>query len=65
MVPYSIPGPTVYRGYYRLTPILLPADAQLTPLGEAQAKAVNELWKEELARPDDPIPIVSALSYLN
>ncbi|QRV87688.1 hypothetical protein RhiJN_15706 [Ceratobasidium sp. AG-Ba] len=34
-------------------------DARLTPLGEAQAKEVNEMWKAELARPNDPIPIAS------
>ncbi|KAB5588328.1 phosphomutase PMU1 [Ceratobasidium theobromae] len=32
-------------------------DARLTPLGESQAKAVNDLWKLELSRPDDPVPL--------
>ncbi|KAG8744557.1 hypothetical protein FRC12_014773, partial [Ceratobasidium sp. 428] len=36
-------------------------DAKLTPLGEAQAKGVNEVWKTELARPDDPVPIPTKL----
>jgi len=36
-------------------------DAKLTPLGEAQARGVNEVWKAELARLDDPIPIPTKL----
>ncbi|ELU44200.1 histidine phosphatase superfamily domain-containing protein [Rhizoctonia solani AG-1 IA] len=37
------------------------ADAKLTPLGETQAKAVNEIWKKELSRPGDPIPVPTRL----
>ncbi|CAE6452328.1 unnamed protein product [Rhizoctonia solani] len=36
-------------------------DAKLTPLGETQAKEVNALWKQELSRPDDPIPLPTKL----
>ncbi|KAF8734259.1 Phosphoglycerate mutase-like protein, partial [Rhizoctonia solani] len=36
-------------------------DAKLTPLGEAQAKGVNEIWKKELSRPGDPIPVPTRL----
>ncbi|GAB1523137.1 Probable phosphoglycerate mutase pmu1 [Rhizoctonia solani] len=36
-------------------------DAKLTPLGETQAKAVNEIWKKELSRPGDPIPVPTRL----
>lgn len=51
-------GLQYYRGYFKLTPILLAADAKLTPLGEKQAEEVHALWKTELDRLDDPIPIV-------
>ncbi|CAE6434468.1 unnamed protein product [Rhizoctonia solani] len=36
-------------------------DAKLTPLGKTQAREVNELWKKELSRPGDPIPIPTKL----
>ncbi|CEL55770.1 putative phosphomutase PMU1 OS=Saccharomyces cerevisiae (strain ATCC 204508 / S288c) GN=PMU1 PE=1 SV=1 [Rhizoctonia solani AG-1 IB] len=36
-------------------------DAKLTPLGETQAKDVNDIWKKELSRPGDPIPVPSKL----
>ncbi|CAE6520537.1 unnamed protein product [Rhizoctonia solani] len=36
-------------------------DAKLTPLGETQAKEVNALWKEELSRPGDPVPLPTKL----
>ncbi|KAH7341403.1 phosphoglycerate mutase [Rhizoctonia solani] len=37
------------------------ADAKLTPLGETQATEVNALWKKELSRPSDPVPIPTKL----
>ncbi|CAE6446951.1 unnamed protein product [Rhizoctonia solani] len=36
-------------------------DAKLTPLGETQAREVNALWKKELSRPSDPVPIPTKL----
>ncbi|KAL5636640.1 hypothetical protein ACGC1H_000559 [Rhizoctonia solani] len=37
------------------------ADPPLTPLGEDQAKAMNKLWKAELQRSEDPIPLPTKL----
>ncbi|CAE6414689.1 unnamed protein product [Rhizoctonia solani] len=36
-------------------------DAKLTPLGETQAGEVNALWKQELSRPGDPVPLPTKL----
>ncbi|CAE6505747.1 unnamed protein product [Rhizoctonia solani] len=37
------------------------ADPPLTPFGEMQAKEVNDLWKAELQRSGDPIPVPTKL----
>ncbi|KAH7343461.1 histidine phosphatase superfamily [Rhizoctonia solani] len=37
------------------------ADPLLTPLGESQAKEVNNIWKGELQRSSDPIPLPTKL----
>ncbi|CAE6489356.1 unnamed protein product [Rhizoctonia solani] len=37
------------------------ADPPLTPLGESQAKKLNNLWKAELQRSSDPIPLPTKL----
>ncbi|CAE6383942.1 unnamed protein product [Rhizoctonia solani] len=37
------------------------ADPPLTPLGENQAKEMNNLWKTELQRSEDPIPLPTKL----